>query len=271
MQTYIETATVFCRGFCELHSIRRQLDSPVGVASGVSPHHTLDLVYSPKVEAFGFSWRSWRSSLRGPGCPDHVITMTHLCYSFHMRKEVEVKVKVSNLDPVIKRLTDLGCTFSKPVIQRDITFVDGDYGPYDEFQRGKNILRIRDEDGKFIFTLKQPDTNEFDAIEHETEIKNPTELREMLILMGYKPVVEIVKKRVRASYENYEICLDKVDDLGSFVEVEKIIDKGDAQTVQYEIVGFLNELGVDTKDRVVHGYDTLIYMKQKGKSDKINK
>ncbi len=180
-----------------------------------------------------------------------------------MRKEIEVKAKVSNLDTVIKKLTDLGCVFSKSVIQHDETFVDESYGPYDEFQKGKNILRIRQEGERSIFTIKQPDLNEGDAIEHETEISNPKEFREALILMGYKPVVEIHKKRVKTNYDGFEICLDKVDELGSFIEIEKIVDRGDSITIQNELIDLLDSLGVNPKDRVNHSYDTLIYMKQK--------
>lgn len=184
-------------------------------------------------------------------------------YNYIMRKEIEVKARVSNFEIVKQKLTEIGCVFTKPIIQDDITFVDSSYGAYDEFQPGKNILRIRKNNSKYIFTLKQPQKNEMDAIERETEISDPNEFKEALLLMGYKEVVEIHKTRVKTKYNNYEICLDKVEGLGSFIEVEKITEEDNAEEVQKQLFDFLVELGVNSNDRVFNGYDTLIYLKNK--------
>ena len=180
-----------------------------------------------------------------------------------MRKEVEVKAKVSDFGKVKQGLIQMGCAFSDPIIQDDMTFVDSSYGPYDEFQPGKNILRIRKNDGKYIFTIKQPQRNEMDVIERETEISDPEEFKEALLLMGYKQMVEIHKTRVKTKYKDYEICLDEVKDLGSFTEVEKITEEENTEEIQRQLFEFLTSLGVDPKDQVFNGYDTLIYLKNK--------
>ncbi|TAL49270.1 class IV adenylate cyclase [Patescibacteria group bacterium] len=179
-----------------------------------------------------------------------------------MRKEIEVKAKVGNLKELTQKLKALEVVLSEPIIQNDQTFVDENYGDYGKFQPDKNILRIRETNGKYIFTLKQPKTNEFDSLERETEIADPIEFREALLLMGYEPVVEIHKVRRKAKYRNYEICLDEVKELGSFIEVEKITEDENAEMVQNELLAFLESLGVKKEDRVTNGYDTLIYLKQ---------
>lgn len=179
-----------------------------------------------------------------------------------MRKEIEVKAKVENLEELANKLQSLGVELSEPIIQNDQTFVDENYGDYAAFQPDKNILRIRENNGKFIFTLKQPKTNEMDALERETEITDPNEFKEALLLMGYKPVVEIHKVRRKAKYKDYEICLDEVKELGSFAEVEKITEDVDAAEVQEELFQFLESLGIKRQDRVMNGYDTLVYKKQ---------
>ncbi|HEY4495284.1 MAG: hypothetical protein A3B89_02475 [Candidatus Buchananbacteria bacterium RIFCSPHIGHO2_02_FULL_40_13] len=61
-----------------------------------------------------------------------------------MRKEIEVKAKVANFDIVIQKLLELGCILSEPLTQNDTIFVDDNYGPFDEFQPNKNLLRIRE-------------------------------------------------------------------------------------------------------------------------------
>jgi len=54
-----------------------------------------------------------------------------------------------------------------------------------------------------------------------------------------------------------EICLDEVENLGSFIEVEKMSD-GDSKQIQEELAEFLGLLGVSPKDRVTKGYNTLM-------------
>ena len=179
-----------------------------------------------------------------------------------MRKEIEVKARVADLGELTKKLEAMGVVLSEPIIQNDQTFIDESYGSYDKFQPGRNILRIRENNGKFIFTIKQSQSNELDSIERETEIAEPEEFREALLLMGYKPAVEIHKVRRKAKYKDYEICLDEVKGLGSFVEVEKITDEKNADEVQNKLFEFLESLGVKREDRVTNGYDTLIYLKQ---------
>ncbi len=176
-----------------------------------------------------------------------------------MRKEVEVKARVQSPAQLIKNLAAIGVVLSDPIEQHDTTFVDAQYGSYDQFHPGKNILRIRESGGKFLFTLKQPQKNELDAVERETEIGNPREFKEALLLMGYEQQVEVHKTRRTARSRGYEICIDAVHNLGSFIEVEKITDDEDAEHVQEELFRFLESIGVQRKDRELRGYDTLMY------------
>lgn len=178
-----------------------------------------------------------------------------------MRKEIEVKAKVLDAEKLKSKINDLGIVLSEPIIQKDQTFVDNNYGDYDKFQPGKNILRIRENNGKYIFTLKQPQSNELDCLERETEIIDPEEFKESLILMGYMPAVRVNKVRQKAKYKDLEICIDEVEGLGLYIEVEKITEDENAEMVQEELFSFLESLGVHKENREVHGYDTLIYMK----------
>lgn len=176
-----------------------------------------------------------------------------------MTKEIEVKAKIHDVEAVIGKLEAIGVELSEPIIQNDETFVDEEYGDYSTFQPGKNVLRIREQNGRFIFTLKQPQKNELDCIEHETEISDPHAFKEALLLMGYKSVVEIHKVRRKARYNDYEICVDEVKELGTFIEVEKKTAH-DAQAVQDELFAFLVTLGIAKEDRVERGYDTLLFL-----------
>lgn len=174
-----------------------------------------------------------------------------------MKKEIEVKVSIENTDEVINKLEELGCVFSEPVVQEDTIFINYDR-PFIEFTPEDHFLRIRKTKGKAIFTYKQGE--EMNSIERETEIEDADQLEDILKFLGFRPEVRVKKVRRKANFKDYEICLDEVEGLGGFIELEKITDE-DAGMVQSEMMEFLKEIGVNETERVMNGYDTLVWLK----------
>ena len=66
--------------------------------------------------------------------------------------EVEVKAKIVDLEAVTQKLQALGCVLGEPVHQKDQVYIPK--GLTVPVESGVNVLRIREQDGKFIFTLK---------------------------------------------------------------------------------------------------------------------
>ena len=150
---------------------------------------------------------------------------------------------------------------SKPIIQEDVIFANYS-GPFTKHHPGENILRIRKADGKILFTVKQSQKNELDAIEHEIEVEDAKELRSIIEMLGYKEEVRVNKTRIKTNYSGWEICVDDVKGLGNFMEVEELTDeKANGEEVQEKLFVFLETLGIKRKDRVMNGYDTLMYSK----------
>ena len=72
--------------------------------------------------------------------------------------------------------------------------------------------------------------------------------------------MEVKKIRRKAKFGGYEICLDEVERLGAFVELEKLTDDGaDAAKVTEELLKTLEGFGLSREDRETRGYDTQIY------------
>ena len=175
-------------------------------------------------------------------------------------KEIEVKARVKDFSGLLQKLEALGCTFSPVTEQTDRIFIS-EHGSIPA-KRGENVLRIREQSGKFIFTLKQPQTNQLDCIEEEIEISDPEALIRIMKILKFRESVSVKKKRRTTKYRDYTICLDEVEGLGSFIEVEKFSDE-DAATIQKELFQFLETLGVTKADQETNGYDVILY--QKGK------
>ena len=179
-------------------------------------------------------------------------------------KEVEVKAVLRDPQAVIQKLQSMGCEISRPKSQKDIKFLPNGM-PDDQIKTGTHVLRMRDQDGKHIFTLKQTQANELDCVEKETVVEKPGEVIGMLGIMGYREVLRISKVRRTCKYRGLEICIDNVEGLGDFIEVESMTEELDGEKVQGQLFEFLKTLGVGDKDRVVNGYDTLLYMKAQGR------
>tara|TARA_Y100000031_G_C8194943_1_gene373220 strand:+ start:834 stop:1379 length:546 start_codon:yes stop_codon:yes gene_type:complete len=173
-------------------------------------------------------------------------------------KEVEVKAKINNIDEIKSKLINLSCEFSETLVQKDRIYLHKSI-EFKDIKKGTVILRIRDSNGKYFMTLKKQLENELDNIEKETSIDSQEQAHEILKYLDFHEVVNVTKKRIKCKYGNLEICIDEVNELGCFIEVEKLTNDEDSLKIQKELFQFLEKLGIKKENQVFKGYDTLIY------------
>jgi len=180
-------------------------------------------------------------------------------------REIEVKAHLKDKEKVKKELKKLGCVLLEPIKQIDTVYTKI-IGNLEDYLKNDHFVRIREKnDGRFIFTVKVPRAvrENLSKLEHETEIKDAKELEQALFLMGYKMSNKVIKMRYTTKFKDYEICLDDVEELGSFVEVEKMVgdDTIPDSLILKELQDFLFSLGVAPNDEVRKGYDIMIIEK----------
>jgi adenylate cyclase, class 2 len=179
--------------------------------------------------------------------------------------EVEVKASLKDRESVKKKLDDLGCTFSEELHQVDHIFIPKGISFPPPFSTP--VLRIREQNGKSIFTLKISQTSRQDCIERETEISDGKSMTDIMDLIGYEEVTTVDKKRIKTKYKDMEIVLDDVKLLGEFIEAEKIVQDSDSEVrkkIQEELFEFLATIGITKEDHVIGGkYDIMVYEKLK--------
>jgi len=178
-------------------------------------------------------------------------------------REIEIKARVANKQALIGRLLQQGIEVSDPVTQHDRVF--GMIGPNEDDGGDNDLpwLRIRSEihaeDTRHIFTFKKSVTNQMDSIEHETEVFDDSELEKIITRLGFVPYSDLVKTRQKARLGDIEICIDSVDGLGDFIEVEKLTeDQVDYDVVALELWSVLNDLSISRDDHVTDGYDVMM-------------
>ena len=176
-------------------------------------------------------------------------------------REIEIKLKAKNFEKLEEKLKERECILSEPISQHDVIYSQkSSKEEFESAKKGDIIVRIRYLKDKAQLNLKQQRSNEMDNLEYETEIKNPKETHKILEILGWHPVVEVKKVRRKGKFGEYEICLDQVEKLGTFVELEKLTDdNADPEIVREELFKELESLDLSRRDEETKGYDTQIY------------
>ncbi len=181
-------------------------------------------------------------------------------------QEVEVKAALENREEVLKNLSDLGVEFGVSKTQDDTVYaIKTD--TVEEFLSNDLFLRLRVVDNtKTIFTAKyHPERsaeNDTSATEYEVEVDSRDTMEKIINLQGYSEAVRIRKTRQTAHYKEWEICLDEVEGLGTFMEVEHLVQEGADVTQVYEdLKVFICSLGVPESTITTSRYDIMLLKK----------
>ena len=95
--------------------------------------------------------------------------------------------------------------------------------------------------------------------EYETSVEHPAEMIKILESLGYKPVEPIViKDRTVYVNDNITACLDRVEGLGDFLELEIITDKDTKNDALDRLWVMLELLGYNKDDTTTVSYLTML-------------
>jgi len=157
--------------------------------------------------------------------------------------EIELKVRVSDLEKVRMRLTSSNAQPEGEVRERDVYF----NAPHRDFGETDEALRLRYHDGSSTLTYKGPKLGEY-RLKARTElncgIESGDAMEGVLEALGFVQVAEVRKIREYFHYKGALVSLDRVDKLGSFVEIE-VTGTGGEEDPSAKIGALAKELGVD--------------------------
>ena len=130
--------------------------------------------------------------------------------------EMEIKIKLTKeeFEKLNKYMKSVG-TYLLHSNQQDIyyqsDYMDGDIN---------KSIRLRLSGNKKILTYKTYNNNMY-CEEYEVEIDNSNNLQKIFDFMGLKKVAEVKKERRVYSYQDkYAVFLDRVENLGYYLEIE---------------------------------------------------
>ena len=157
--------------------------------------------------------------------------------------EVEIRAKVNDFDIVKKRLKNMNTTFLKKEEQEDLIFGNEEFLDSNKMIiDGGLVARIR-KIGENIFLEFKEIKRKSGGFEISSKIANKKHGLLLLEKLHFKESFTISKKREIFSYKDFVICLDKVNELGSFIEIEKeIFDESKKNEARIECTSLLKKL-----------------------------
>jgi len=171
-------------------------------------------------------------------------------------REIELKFKVDNIEKLIKELENKKCEISPIKIQCDTIYVSDINNT--ESTEGSVWLRVRKENDKIELNYKKQSNKKMESEEIEFEVSSYELANKFLKALGYAPWVVVNKKRRYSKYNEYNICIDEVERLGTFVEIELLVSEDDNKYYEALLLNTAKDLGIDINSRINSHYDTMI-------------
>jgi len=176
-------------------------------------------------------------------------------------REIELKYRVDDLEALLLALKARDIELSEPVFQDDQAYAPAGW-QFGDSKLGVSFLRLRTVQGRHYFTLKQPADNAQDCLEYETQVTDRQAMHQAALHMGYRPTVRIAKTRRMAPLDDCSLCIDEVEGVGGFLELERMApDHADAQAIQAiqaDLAVFVSSLGI-AAIRTDQTYDSLVH------------
>jgi adenylate cyclase, class 2 len=156
--------------------------------------------------------------------------------------EVELKVKIPSLDPVREQLGQKNAQFFGKVHEHDIYY----NAPHRDFSVTDEAVRVRYTDDHAVVTYKGPKIKTFGLKAREElnfAVESGKTFETMLDRLGFTKTLEVNKWRENYKLGPASICLDMVEGLGTFAEIEVIVE-GEADNPTEKIEKIASEIGV---------------------------
>lgn len=158
--------------------------------------------------------------------------------------EVEIRAKIKNSSEVGERLGQKGATLLSKEKQVDRVF--GHQMFLDDNKmivEGGLSARIRQTEKGVWLEFKEISRQKGAGVEIKADLDDLNEGLNFFEKLGFEESFTIAKERQKYSLNGFEICLDKVEQLGDFIEIERsVLSPGEVDDAKKKCLGLLEEI-----------------------------
>ena len=184
--------------------------------------------------------------------------------------EAELKASLGDLaaEELADRAAALGFLPVEQVRETDVYFngTERDFRRTDEALRLRSVRRLPDGPWESLITYKGPKLDRVSnaRTEYETGVSDGGTAQELLEALGYRPLAEVNKVRRTYRLDQVTLCLDQVQGLGGFLELELLVPGEEQREAAVErLLALLEELGIPRDQLSRRSYLELLAEKQK--------
>jgi adenylate cyclase class 2 len=165
--------------------------------------------------------------------------------------EVEVKFRIEDPDQIEVKVIEFA-EFVIDKIEEDIYFKS----PVRDFTKTDEALRIRKDVEGVSITYKGPKIDAQTKTREEVKVRLNAEdyqkAVELLQKLGFERVAVVVKRRKIYRADDILICLDHLDGIGNFVEIE--IESDNVEKAKKRIFEMAKRLGLEGLESIRKSY-----------------
>jgi adenylate cyclase class 2 len=169
--------------------------------------------------------------------------------------EVEVKYRGADRAAVLAGLSALGAHLEYEHEEADLYF----NAPDRDLKQSDEAFRMRRIGDRNLLTYKGPRRDSATKIRPEFEVPLAdgaavaADMERLLVSLGYRPVATVRKRRTayRVPHPEFQlaVCLDEVEKVGSFVEVEIVAEESRFSEAQAAVLDVAAKLGLTDQER----------------------
>jgi adenylate cyclase class 2 len=169
--------------------------------------------------------------------------------------EIEVKHPCGNLEAIRSILTNWGAHFVEKRADADHYY----NAPDRDFAKTDEAFRIRRIGSKNLLTYKGPKIDAQTKTRLEIEVpaaegdEIANDLQRLVTSLGYRPVAVVRKRRevheLRRERFNLHFCLDEVEGVGTFVEIEIVAEEKDLDAARSILLKTAEDMGLGPNER----------------------
>ncbi len=180
--------------------------------------------------------------------------------------EVEIKVCIQNKAGLKQKLEQLG--FMKESLLRETDWyfdnAEGSFRKSDKALRIRHCENLTSKESISYITYKGPKLDNISMTRKELEIRidDAKTGKEILTNLGFSPVFPVMKLRQYFRKDTMTACLDQVEDLGDFLELEVIVENEDErEAALHRIFKLLEKLGYEKGEIIRTSYLSMLQKK----------
>ena len=177
--------------------------------------------------------------------------------------EIEIKIPIEDPERIMRRLLIRGFQKYQKVIEEDM-YYNSEYHDVRKHDEALRIRKTRDlltgkTRAQINFKGKKMDQISMSRREYETGIEDPDCMEKILGAIGFTQVAGVKKTRNYLRREEMTACLDQVENLGDFLELEVIVRKENLrEKCLVQMREILQELGLSMDNTVRTSYLSML-------------